>query len=81
MKRSDITDQQVVEACIEYRQIPFGNGFALDILVARTGAPYKVAEAAMERADDRGLIDYGVSLRTAWATEKGRALLHKAGIR
>lgn len=64
MKRSDITDEQVVEAC-RLALAPFGPR-SLDRLIEMTGAPAQVAYAAMERANDRGLIDYGVSLRTAW---------------
>lgn len=48
------------------------------LLMERTGQPMKVCYRAMERADDRGLLEYGVSLRTAWITEKGRALLASA---
>ena len=31
--------------------------------------------AKMEELDHRGLLDYGVSLRTAWLTKQGEALL------
>jgi hypothetical protein len=34
-------------------------------------APEKLVYAAMERDDRKGLIDYGVSLRTAWVTPEG----------
>jgi len=37
--------------------------------------PPKVAQAAMERAYDRGLVDYGVSLRSGWLTKAGLHLL------
>lgn len=43
-------------------------------LCAVLGCPEKVAYSAMERAYDRGLIEYGVSLRTGWITDKGIAL-------
>jgi len=46
-----------------------------EILQEVTGQPEKVCYKAMERADDRGLIDYGVSLRTGWITEEGMKLL------
>lgn len=45
------------------------------ILKERTGQPEKVCYRAMERACDRGLLDYGVSLRSGWLTDKGKALL------
>jgi hypothetical protein len=37
--------------------------------------PPKVTLAKMEKLCRAGLIDYGVSLRTAWLTDAGRALL------
>ena len=46
-----------------------------ETLAARTGQPEKVCYRAMERAERRGLIEYGVSLRTGWLTEAGKALL------
>jgi hypothetical protein len=74
MKRADISDLQVVVCAVRWRE-GSGAGFVTDLLAELTGAPYKVAEAAMERAVRRGLLDYGVSLRTAWPTEAGLALL------
>lgn len=46
-----------------------------DKLMRRTGECMKVCYRAMERACDRGYLEYGVSLRTAWLTDKGKALL------
>lgn len=40
-----------------------------------TGAPEKVIYAAMKREDDRGYLEWGVSLRTAWLTNEGKAKL------
>lgn len=74
VKRSDVTDQQVVRACAEFYGHP-RRPCSLDILVTMTGAPVKVADAAMQRAAARSLIECGVSLRTAWPTAKGRRLL------
>ena len=45
------------------------------ILMERTGEPFKVCYRAIERAESRGLLDCGVSLRTGWLTDKGKALL------
>lgn len=50
--------------------------FPYDILVAMTGQPWKVCYRAMERAHRRGFIEYGVSLRTGWLTDAGKALIH-----
>jgi hypothetical protein len=40
-----------------------------------TGETEKVCWRAMERAERHGLIEYGVSLRAAWLTNKGKQLL------
>lgn len=46
-----------------------------EYLQSWTGQPEKVCYRALERAEERGLIEYGVSLRTGWLTEKGEQLL------
>lgn len=79
MARKDVTDTQVVTACRDYCA---GDGtlrFPLFILMKRTGEPEMVCFRAMERAEGRRLIEYGVSLRTAWPTEKGLALIDGCG--
>lgn len=79
MKRSDITDTAVVRACWDPHDRPsFGGPCSLARLVDATGAPEKVCWAAMERATARGYIDWGVSLRSAWRTGTGTALLYAA---
>lgn len=85
MATKDISDKLVCEAYAAYRIIcdeawkqgmlsPQG-AFPYDILQVATGQPFKVCYRAMERAADRDLIEYGVSLRTGWLTEKGKKLL------
>lgn len=49
--------------------------FPYEALAAQTGQPERVCYRALERAERRGLIEYGVSLRTGWLTDKGRAVL------
>lgn len=51
---------------------------SLDVLVEMTGAPEKVCLRAMERADGRGLIDWGVNIRWAWPTPEGERLYREA---
>ena len=69
MKRSDIPTIAVLKACDSFHN---GNAPApLEALMDEFGAPENVVYAAMEREDDKGLIDYGVSLRTAFLTKKG----------
>lgn len=68
-----ISDLDVVRAVDRYNR---GWGtFPAETLAYDLGCPEKVAYAACERACDNGLIEYGVSLRTGWLTDKGKALL------
>lgn len=85
MAMKDITDLQVVQAYHDARlQRELVGGGRIDIwpyelLMKWTGQCEKVCYRVMERAADRGLIDYGVTLRSGWLTEKGKALLASAG--
>jgi sulfur relay (sulfurtransferase) complex TusBCD TusD component (DsrE family) len=71
-KRSDVTDEQVVAACAAARETGPTGPTSLQRLMSATGAPAKVCTAAMQRAADRGVIECGVSLRTAWPARDGR---------
>lgn len=71
-KRSDISTIEVLKACIERKQT---KEFITDMLMQKFNVPEKVVYAALNRDNDNGYIDFGVSLRTAWATEKGLQLL------
>lgn len=53
--------------------------FADGVLERETGAPPKVVYAALERAANRDLIEYGVSVRSGWLTDKGKALIGIGG--
>lgn len=85
MSTKHITDLQVLEAYklyAEYSKFPqhYPKGyFPYVILQEMTGQCEKVCYRAMERAADRDLIEYGVSLRTGWLTEKGEKLLKEKG--
>jgi len=74
MATRDITDLQVVLA---YEKAKSGALFPYEVLQKETGLSFKECNAACARADSRGLIDYGVSLRTGWITEKGRRLIEE----
>ncbi len=78
LKRRDINDLHVCEAYRRKREVYSDMKFADEILAEFTGAPIKVARAAMERACDRGYVEYGTSLRSGWITEKGLRLLKPA---
>ena len=74
MARKDITDVQVIAACAA--AIAARHHFCPhDVLAVISGECVKVCFRAMERASDRDLIDYGTSLRTAWPTALGNALI------
>lgn len=75
MARKDISDIQVLRAYQKHKE--GDSRFPYEILSEETGQPEKVCYAAMERAAGRGFLDYGVSLRSGWITEKGLELLNR----
>jgi hypothetical protein len=72
----DVSDLQVLQAVVDSQADQQGP-WPYELLMARTGQCEKVCYRAMERAYDRGLLECGVSLRTAWLTDKGKAFLAK----
>ena len=73
IKRADITDEMV---CRAYAERDRGRDDFADVILAEmSGAPLKVCWSAMERAEDHGLLECGVSLRSGWLTNKGRELV------
>jgi hypothetical protein len=72
----DISDLQVCKAYQQYRDK--GYQWPYELLEAETGQPFKVCWAAMERACDRGYVEFGVNLRGGWLTDAGKALLGEA---
>lgn len=79
MATKDITDLQVCQAVQAasdgYRAQGAAGHHRHLILSERTGQHPNVCWRALERADRRGLIDYGIGLHGAFLTDKGRALL------
>ena len=73
MKRSDITNEKVCEAVEQYQKDK--DKFPYEILAEKFNCSEKLAYSACERAAKNGLIEYGVSLRTGWLTEKGKEIL------
>jgi hypothetical protein len=80
MARKDISDLQVLRAyekslalrgLSDWRE----HKWPYEILAEETGEHWKVCYRACERADSRGLINYGTSLRSGWVTGKGRELI------
>jgi hypothetical protein len=70
----DISD---LEVCRAYAISKLGLRWPYDILMEMTGAPEKVCYRAMERASERGFIEYGMTLRSGWLTEKGKTLIEE----
>ncbi len=79
MSRKDISDWMVVKA---YHEAHGNYSIWPETLLGEwTGEPLKVCYAAMERAMQHGLIEYGVTLRAGWLTPKGKAVLEQIGAR
>lgn len=62
MKRADIPREEILEAC---RQFHAGRAQTPEVALAHK-YPAKLVLARMSQMVDEKLLDYGVSLRTAW---------------
>jgi hypothetical protein len=77
MPRRDVTDIQVCQAYgLKNKEAKAGRSFdVIEHLAVHTGQPEKVVYRAMERAYRHGLVEFGVSLRSGWLTEKGEGMV------
>jgi hypothetical protein len=78
MAMKDITDKEVCKAYVEFKKFcskGVCDNWPHTILEKWTGQPWKVCYRACERAQDRGYIECGVSLRSGWLTDKGLELI------
>jgi ribosome modulation factor len=82
MARKDIDDLEVLAAYakaevsrFDLRKENRDMVWPEQLLMQQSGEPEKVVFAAMERAFDRGYLEYGVSLRSGWLTPKGAQYL------
>lgn len=80
MATRDISDYLVVKAYDEFsryegRWIIPGCPFPYGYLMEWTGLSFKECYGAMMRAEKRGFIEYGTSLKAGWLTDKGKKLL------
>ena len=66
---------EILDCALVQKRDGHEDEFADSVLQRSTGAPWKVVDAAMERAGDRDLIEWGVTMRSGWLTEKGKELL------
>lgn len=71
MSTKDVSDEMV---CRAFMLAESAGRWPYELLAEWTGEPGKVCFRAMERAERRGLVECGVSLRAGWLTEKGKAL-------
>lgn len=79
MARKHVPDRLVCETAVEMHfdtDLPRAN--LIERLMAKTGECEKVCYSAAYRSAGRGLIDYGVSVRQAWVTPEGEALIEAA---
>ena len=81
-KRADIATRALLQAIHDHRGRPVTPGTYRGALrgawwVLCTVYPEKVVTAAYVREDGRGYLECGVSLRTSWLTDEGRARLVK----
>lgn len=78
MRRRTYWRWEVVSAINYWHQIGsrVEGGTMADAVLMLHGYSADQADDMLEDAADEGLIEYGVSPRTGWLTNKGRALLH-----
>jgi len=65
MQCKDIPDDVAIQAAAD----AMAAGYRPDVvslLIERTGAPSKVVYSKLQRLVDRGLLNFGVSLRGCW---------------
>jgi hypothetical protein len=75
VKASDISEFELLEYIQKRRQnweLP-----TPDLVWMERGFPLKVVYAKLQKLLDRGLIEYGVSLRTGWLTPAGERRLEE----
>ncbi len=77
VKRSNVDPIEVLRASQAFHTDSYHNDTPEIALADRY--PKKVILAKMDQMRGQGLLEVGVSLRTAWPTEKGLALLAEAG--
>lgn len=79
MAMKDVSDLLVCQTVIEMHEdtvLPRAN--LIERLMSKTGQCEKVCNLAAMRCTDRAYIEYGVSVRRAWLTTKGRVLMERA---
>lgn len=75
MKRSDISTLTVLSAALTAHST--NQAMTWEYILWATDYPLKIIYAAIEREVNAGYLDYGVSMRTAFLTDKGKDKLKK----
>lgn len=70
----DINERELLEYIQARKKKNFDLPNPVEAWVAK-GFPEKVVYAKLEKLEDRGLIECGVSIRQCWLTQKGEARL------
>lgn len=65
MKRSDIPEQDILDACRAFHE----HGAPTPDVALADRWPPKLILSRMEQLVEKGKLEYGVSLRTAWVVE------------
>jgi hypothetical protein len=80
MARKDLPDLLILTLLEDYQEYKYMfsdyTGGFYDYIEEVTGECSKVVFAALDRAVNHRVIDYGVSLRNPWMTTKGQELLN-----
>jgi len=74
MAMKHVSDEKVLKAVLKSRDGDH-KYWPYELLSKETGECEKVCYRAMERTNNKGYLDYGVSLRTAWVTPEGKEFL------
>lgn len=78
MKRSDISTITVLlAALLAHSKDNMDHKMTWEYIKIATEAPEKIIYAAMDREDRNGNLEWGVSLRTAWLSDKGKLRLEE----
>ena len=78
MKRSDIPTIEVLKAYQKYDQNRYSESiteFPTEMLMKKYNCSEKLVYSAIQRDYNNGLIEFGISIRTGWLTDKGIDIL------
>ena len=82
MKTCQCKHIPMTDVLLAYEEFPYKSG-AVDVLLAEKypEAHPNVIWKKMEKAEEKGYVEYGFSLRYGWLTPKGEEYLNNASIK